>query len=125
VAGFVEVRILDGRLLSAVVVLSVLSVQSARNLIVCRLCRSAQSILQLCLSMLLSYAQHLCSILQHMRGSHESMRRMMVEERLAYLLGKMLTSCSRYCLLLVSLKSFTSVDCTFYSSLDISRVFCN
>ena len=39
-----------------------------------------------CLAMLLSYAQHLCSILQHMRGSHESMRRMMVEERLAYLL---------------------------------------
>jgi hypothetical protein len=36
--------------------------------------------------MLLSYAQHLCSILHHMRGSHESMRRMMVEERLAYLL---------------------------------------
>jgi hypothetical protein len=34
--------------------------------------------------MLLSYAQHLCSILHHMRGSHESMRRMMVEERLAY-----------------------------------------
>jgi hypothetical protein len=52
-----------------------------------RLCRRAQSILQLCLSMLLSYAQHLCSILQHMRNSHESMRRMMVEERLAYLLG--------------------------------------
>jgi hypothetical protein len=51
------------------------------------MCRSAQSILQLCLSMLLSYAQHLCSILQHMRGSHESMRRMMVEERLAYFLG--------------------------------------
>jgi hypothetical protein len=49
-------------------------------------CRSAQSILQLCLSMLLSYAQHLCSILQHMHGSHESMRRMMVEERLVYLL---------------------------------------
>ena len=39
-----------------------------------------------CLAMLLSYAQHLCSILQHMRGSHESMRRMMVEERLVYLL---------------------------------------
>jgi hypothetical protein len=36
--------------------------------------------------MLLSYAQHLCSILHHMRGSHESMRRMMVEERLVYLL---------------------------------------
>jgi hypothetical protein len=49
-------------------------------------CRSAQSILQLYLSMLLSYAQHLCSILQHMHGSHESMRRMMVEKRLVYLL---------------------------------------
>jgi hypothetical protein len=36
--------------------------------------------------MLLSYAHHLCSILQHMCGSHESMRRIMVEERLAYLL---------------------------------------
>jgi hypothetical protein len=35
---------------------------------------------------LFSYAQHLWSILHHMRGSHESMRKMMVEERLAYFL---------------------------------------
>jgi hypothetical protein len=37
----------------------------------------------------------------------------------------MRTSCSCYYLLLVSLKSITSADCTFYSSLDVSRVFCN
>jgi hypothetical protein len=36
--------------------------------------------------MLLSYAQHLCSVLHHMRGSHKSMRRIAMEERLAYLL---------------------------------------
>jgi hypothetical protein len=52
------------------------------------------------------------------------MRRMMVEERLAYLLE------NAYILiiviiLLVSPKSFTSADCTFHSSLDISRVFRN
>jgi hypothetical protein len=54
--------------------------------------------------MLLSYAQHLCSILQHMRGSHESMRRMMVEERLAYFLGnayKLFLLLSLTCLLKV------------------------
>jgi hypothetical protein len=61
-------------------------------------CRSAQSILQLCLTMLLSYAQHLCSILQHMRGSHENMRKMMVEERFAYFLE----NCLQVVLVIVS-----------------------
>jgi hypothetical protein len=76
--------------------------------------------------MLLDYAQHLCSVLHHMRGSHESMRRIAMEER--FLLAYLLENAYKlfcYCSLLVSPKSFSSVDCTFYSSLDVSRVFCN